>query len=822
MELCAFSLFVCGTVLIEDPGRMKYKKTRDDEEGLLDDGFWWEAIGPTFCAMELRRMERASYGQVATGVGRPLICLLVFLCVATFAMNLLTDGSHPGLLKVHESRACIDTIANIQVPLNGMHETTALAVDKRNPVDVLECGVAASLTDECSHLYMWPKNNDTSGCICCKNAQAEVREDALYDTYIVWFTSSKQQMPGAFHVLRTIVLIVAIVGTSLAGIWFLACLCKEEGVEWRTLITVETFVVGLWFAWAQLEPNPRPMQWSQKQYGWAPTQKEWITFISFITIIVVTTIIYILFDTLLPRILRCMLKPQGDFNLHGWWYAVRPESAPLLEADPMSPGGKILRLTCSYRPSGWIQFCRRRSFSYNGPCNEYGQPHGFGEWHDDSYYGENLKGYFSEGLLGGPFTGRQTGTGVIFQQKAIAYVASREDCPKGNLGSASCFFKYSEPRCGVALVECSVAGGFFPFYPRVSMEFEQVDEDDIGGMLDFYLTTCYEQNKLSEASTVGGAGREMEALVFVHGFMCELSTALEKLALTTMLGKMPYHIVPIIFGWSSGGVPVFFTIKNHSLVYAKDFVSFFARLGQHFQKVHIFAHSMGCQVWCRNFPDIAGELFLPCMHNSQTGERSFSSRTASDRRLQIQSLILLNAETTVDELQTCAGPMATYAKGVTLYVDRKDIANLASQVFSSIMPASWQTWRQSESVYRTRVVGRAISTYSVQVSPAGADLVGPVMAEVYGDDTFDDEEADGISPGGKTRILKDIIEVIDCSNLDYNAGLSRHNYYAINSLMVEDICELVGKGIRAKERAHLVRRDEGIFDFLAAPALVTM
>merc|ERR1719436_98109 len=62
------------------------------------------------------------------------------------------------------------------------------------------------------------------------------------------------------------------------------------------------------------------------------------------------------------------------------------------------------------------------------------------------------------------------------------------------------------------------------------------------------------------------------------------------------------------------------------------------------------------------------------------------------------------------------------------------------------------------------------------------------------------------------------IDVIDCSNIDQNIHKLRHNYYMLNTQVVEDICELVGLRTKAINRGRLVRVQANVFNFLCPPA----
>merc|ERR1711871_245709 len=75
-----------------------------------------------------------------------------------------------------------------------------------------------------------------------------------------------------------------------------------------------------------------------------------------------------------------------------------------------------------------------------------------------------------------------------------------------------------------------------------------------------------------------------------------------------------------------------------------------------------------------------------------------------------------------------------------------------------------------------------------------------------------------LSSAGSRRQTDPRIDIIDCSTIDQNIHKLRHNYYMLNTQVVEDICELVGSRARALQRSRLVRVEANVFNFLCPPA----
>merc|ERR1712083_1123686 len=71
------------------------------------------------------------------------------------------------------------------------------------------------------------------------------------------------------------------------------------------------------------------------------------------------------------------------------------------------------------------------------------------------------------------------------------------------------------------------------------------------------------------------------------------------------------------------------------------------------------------------------------------------------------------------------------------------------------------------------------------------------------------------------RGCSECVDVIDCSSIDQNVHNLRHNYYMLNTQMVEDVCELIGGRITAPYRQRLSQVEGNIFNFIAPPRHIT-
>ncbi len=122
-------------------------------------------------------------------------------------------------------------------------------------------------------------------------------------------------------------------------------------------------------------------------------------------------------------------------------------------------------LTCVTWKGGAVHVC-----SYRGGRHAVtGRPHGYGEWVDDSYHGECLRGFWSDGLPVGPFSSREFGSGYAFVSVQLGYVCNHDD-PNVD-GSFIVRRRAAAPlRMGIAAVECSVSGQHFRDFPHVQIQ----------------------------------------------------------------------------------------------------------------------------------------------------------------------------------------------------------------------------------------------------------------------------------------------------------------------------------------------------------------
>ena len=135
----------------------------------------------------------------------------------------------------------------------------------------------------------------------------------------------------------------------------------------------------------------------------------------------------------------------------------------------------------------WGCFSKRYYCRYVGEVNDEGLPHGQGVWSENSYDGEVLTGTWSSGEPIAPYSSRQYGgKGNTFAAVKLAYFMATDDTFEANKLVPS----NDEPaRCGVASVECSVAGEFMSHLPAASL----VGEPQVEGGDGLKIGDCCKQ-----------------------------------------------------------------------------------------------------------------------------------------------------------------------------------------------------------------------------------------------------------------------------------------------------------------------------------------
>jgi len=805
----------------------KFDTNGEDESDSADDKNFDEedCMLGAFYAMQRRRVERESAGgQVHSSAIYTTLALIMLSAVAAAIRTLyeLREQNERFELEsvgVIRARQCTDQLfpkVSCEPYINDMID---------------QCYTTGSDYHSVMAFMRPAKGSDAYGCYCCgvppyaSNESLVGKVNASWDIHSLGFQFLPRKDSKGRDVRFAIAVVLVILASVLAVIYVVVSLVTRPSISPLHFVYIGgSYIFMFWFllmtyveenAFVTSDYNERDDEiefFSEGQYRIA---ELWFLFS------VGCLICYYLGMKIFPKFVMAACDMQiGATILFG-----------VMREDDVD-GGAVY----SYFPKFRACACchRRKTFTYSGGVDGRGRPHGFGEWRDTCPTGEWLSGMWLHGQPIRTFISRETLSYSQFVQRPIGYAAHRYDCPPGRLNKQKCFVRRAPARYGVVHVECSVAGGFFKFLPKVRDEENLETADEMIKLLRNRQSSIKVHSKGRRSVEYDIPMREsalpvlaekkqkqevpQEALVYVHGWSADMATALTRTSLMLSLGKCQKHIVPFIFGWSSGNVASIFTMRKHSREYAPDFVAFFRELQRYFREVHVITHSMGAHLWLQNFALIS-HCFIPTLRRGPPHE--------NDPRLHLATVTMMNANALVEEVAAYLPHMFNFTEHVTFYNDTTDVATLAEQVFvSSAMPRSMQTWRDQDLDSRSLNWDRYASPVSLVRGEDGeCELRGHALATALKDgDLDDDDSSNGYGRSSRSRgsfgqihSNQGLIDIIDCTNLQANAGLSRHNYYSLNPLMVEDVCELISFRRVAIHRAHLIQREGNVFDFLAAP-----
>jgi hypothetical protein len=167
------------------------------------------------------------------------------------------------------------------------------------------------------------------------------------------------------------------------------------------------------------------------------------------------------------------------------------------------------------RRTGRCGLGSRHVCKYNGDTNEKGQPHGIGRWFDDAHEGEILTGAWERGMPVAPFSSRIYGTGDAFRAVLVPFLKASDDrfestklWPTNKL----------RVECGVASVECSVAGAFFNELPEAKLFIGPSPFDMKMSIREMYdsLLTIHQKEKTQSLSIIADNSRGIQIEGHIH------------------------------------------------------------------------------------------------------------------------------------------------------------------------------------------------------------------------------------------------------------------------------------------------------------------
>mmetsp|Transcript_79095 Transcript_79095/g.211373 ORF Transcript_79095/g.211373 Transcript_79095/m.211373 type:complete len:737 (-) Transcript_79095:546-2756(-) len=427
----------------------------------------------------------------------------------------------------------------------------------------------------------------------------------------------------------------------------------------------------------------------------------------------------------------------------------------------------------TYRPEGWFS-CRRRRIQYTGEVDvSTGLPDGEGAWVADTYHGEAMRGYWEQGVPVAPAFARQVGTSAVFVKLCVGIVSNRGEDLVKELNAY-----HWKPRAretvqyGEAQVETSITGGYFPFLPLC----ERVTcFDSLEG-----LAPRVKMNVTRLHSLLGAPKAEpREALIYVHGFNCSIAYAAERLAQFMALGRMPGHVAAFVYSWAASRAGAYDEVRNAIPQGAGGLSEMVRGLAeQGFETVHLLVHSLGTQVVLHEIPLL---------------EKVVSPVGASVKgRPSLATLTFMNADAPRERFLDLVPRMLGIAGHLTAYNDKTDGALFLSEIRNG------------------RPFSKAL-TFGTLVDPGNTGL-GHIARK----------DAEHEASSNDHLGLENRFDIIDCAAMDQNVSSVRHCYFSLNTTIVADLTELIGRGRGAAQRDRLIRlrNGENLFSFLCVPRFV--
>ncbi|KAF4700917.1 hypothetical protein FOZ62_031546, partial [Perkinsus olseni] len=286
-----------------------------------------------------------------------------------------------------------------------------------------------------------------------------------------------------------------------------------------------------------------------------------------------------------------------------------------------------------------------------------------------------------------------------------------------------------------------------------------------------------------------------EALIYLHGYNCKMSSAMERLGQLMALGQFPLYIKPFIFSQSTGMALTYHWAMWSLPVFAGDLSDFVFELRKAgFLRVHFLVHSMGARLFCEALPEMerrsflrirtrvpgstaciddvlastssshSGEEELPALERKQTDFGTPSEESdlcdleagggCDTRRMLLSSVIFVNGDYPLNHFKEQILPkLLEYCQRVSIYADLKDGALIWAELFNN-----------------EKAMGK---------HPEEICCVDPVTGKKYG---------------------QDYVDVMDTTHMDQNVHDLRHNFFNLNVQVVSDIADIIRTGTPAEQR----------------------
>jgi len=324
-----------------------------------------------------------------------------------------------------------------------------------------------------------------------------------------------------------------------------------------------------------------------------------------------------------------------------------------------------------------------------------------------------------------------------------------------------------------------------------------------------------------------------EAMVFIHGFNYSISTACKKLVQVSMLGGLGAHIVPFIFSWSSGTAWSAFgslgEVKVQAVAYGEHLAEFLSGLSRHFSRIHILTHSMGALLLFHNFQELE-RCFKPRRSHGAAGQ--MKSPLGSNPLAELSTVTLMNPDVLMEDVFHILPRILMYAERFTAYSDRHDRVLLLDWLYQRIAPRKMQTWRpllEDDEDQDSVMLGADAAPLWLEKQPDGRTSLRKGFAVPNGIPNMLRRRIEGTArknyrwDGEAASVMEKNpeafaqIDVVDTTTIDTHVGFDRHNYYGLNPLIVQDVCELISSRLPACKRVRLTRTYCNVYRFRTLP-----
>ncbi|CAG8513283.1 10348_t:CDS:2 [Cetraspora pellucida] len=480
-----------------------------------------------------------------------------------------------------------------------------------------------------------------------------------------------------------------------------------------------------------------------------------------------------------------------------WWWRIKQDDDRGIEGDTVG----------CFRYFGWESYSlrfRHGVVKYVGQVDENGLPHGPGEWVDDSFDGECLKG---------------SGTGDAFYSVRVGLVKNRHT-PWDEWRLFPKQYQSGIDAC-VASIECSVSGKYLKYLPRATIiippKFEDPDQDDnesyispieycLGCLKTFAFATGPDFAVKEHSSVIirlSDNGLAITGYYPINSSTSKDKVVIRRVPIKNRLDSSKTDYIIEIDEWRPSG-----SICSGSMINSPT--------GTHrsSQECIIFIHGFNCPsifametlgqfLALADLPNyIKPFVFSPPGTNSLwyfgSKQLSCSNEAVNDFRTFLQKLC---------DAGFCNIHIMAHSMGCTIALKYiKAFEGLFQTVGSS----------NDDDDYAN------LSNYCnhITIYSNSRDFALKV-GEFLGNDKSLGLHTSDLYYNGK---LMDV-DLIDTTQLDVNIHKMRHNFFNLNRLLVDDLSDIIVFGKRARERkTRLSRKYVGhesvVYTFLVAPSYV--